>query len=149
MSSWKEQALIEAPVESVWSLLEDPSRFPDWSGDWIDVTGVPTRIERGSRFGVTGKGPFGITANTTFMVDELDDMHEIKLRCQASGFYSHWVLTEAQGQTFAEVEMGVERRPGLDGRISDAMHTKGYLRRAAHASMDGLRRAVSGSAPTA
>jgi uncharacterized protein YndB with AHSA1/START domain len=149
MSSCKEQALIEAPVESVWRVLEDPSRFPEWSGDWIDVTGVPTTIERGSRFGVIGRGPFGITTSTTFTVDELEDMHEIKLRCQASGFYSHWVLTEAQGQTFAEVEMGVERRPGLDGRISDAMHTKGYLRRAAHASMDGLRRIVTRSASKA
>ena len=44
-------------------------------------------------------------------------MREIKLRCQTSGFYSHWRLTEAQGQTFTEVEMGVEPL-GLLGRLT-------------------------------
>ena len=44
----------------------------------------------------------------TFEVEELEDLREIKLRCQSSGYYSHWRLTEAQGQTFADVEVGVE-----------------------------------------
>jgi uncharacterized protein YndB with AHSA1/START domain len=143
MSSWKQQALIEAPVEAVWELLEDPARFPEWSGDTIAVTGLPTQIEKGSTFELTGRGPLRMKATTTFKVEELDEMREIKLRCQTSGFYSHWLLTEAQGSTFAEVEYGVEPlRRGLQARTLQAIHTKGYLRRAADEAMDGLRRAV-------
>jgi hypothetical protein len=143
VSSWKQQALIDAPVNSVWELLEDPNRFPEWNKDTIAVTGAPTKIEKGSTFAITGKGPLGGTPTTTFVVDELDDLREIKLRCQRSGFYSHWFLTEAQGQTYAEVEFGVERIPGLDGLITKAMHTKGYLRRTAESAVDSLRRALT------
>jgi uncharacterized protein YndB with AHSA1/START domain len=143
MASWKEQGLIEAPVEAVWGLLEDPARFPEWNEDTIEVTGVPTQIEKGSTFEVEGRGPFGLKATTTFMVEQLEDLHEIRLRCQTSGWYSHWVLTDARGETFTEVEMGVEPVPGVEGKIAGAMHTKRYLRRAAQETLDGLRRALS------
>jgi len=142
MSSWKQQALIEAPLQSVWELLEDPAQFPSWSGETIAVTGVPTEIEKGSTFQVTGRGPLGIKATTTFEVEELNDLREIKLRCQTSGFYSRWALTEAQGNTFADVELGVEPPPGLPARAMDALHTKRYLRRTTEQTLDGLRSAL-------
>jgi hypothetical protein len=44
MASWKQQALIEAPVAEVWRLLCDPER----ASDVIAVTGGPARIEKGS-----------------------------------------------------------------------------------------------------
>ena len=143
MASWKQQALIEAPVEEVWRLLEDPARFPEWSGETIEVTGIPTEIEKGATFEVTGRGPLGLKATTTNNVEELEDKREIKLRCQRSGWYSHWLLTEAQGQTFTEIEMGVEPVPGLDGRISGGLHTKGYLRRTAEKTVDSLQRLLA------
>jgi len=141
MSSWKQQALIEAPVERVWDLLADPSRFPDWNPDTIEVTGVPTRVEKGSSFDLTGRGPFGLKATMTFEVEELDDLREIKLRCQTSGYYSRWLLTDARGNTFADVELGVEPN-GLEARAISAMHTKRYLRRTLEETIDGLRGAV-------
>jgi uncharacterized protein YndB with AHSA1/START domain len=143
MATWKQQALVEAPVETVWEMISDPARFVEWSEETIEVTGVPTRIEEGSTFEMTSRGPMRLKATTTFKVEELRDMREIKLRCQTSGFYSHWLLTEAQGNTFAEMELGVERE-GLakSARAMGALHTKGYLRRAAEATLDGLRRAV-------
>lgn len=142
MASVKEQALIEAPVSEVWSLLEDPSRYSEWNEDSVAVTGAPTRIERGSSFKMTTRSRFGRNPTTRFVVEELDDLHEIKLRCQTSGFYSHWFLTEAQGQTFAEVELGVEPIAGLRARVTSAMHTKSYLRRSAETAVDNLRRAL-------
>jgi hypothetical protein len=143
MSSAKEQALIDAPVSDVWDLLEDPSRYSEWNDDSIAVTGVPTKIEKGSTFQMTSRSRLGRKPTTTFEVEELDDLHEIKLRCQASGFYSHWFLTEAQGGTFTEVELGVEPVSGISGRLSGAMHTKSYLRRSAAAAVDNLRRALT------
>jgi uncharacterized protein YndB with AHSA1/START domain len=143
MASWKQQGLIDAPIAEVWELLSDPARFPEWNKGTVAITGAPTKIEKGSSFDVTGRGPLRMKATTTFTVEQLNDLREIKLRCQTSGFYSHWLLTEAQGQTFTEVELGVERVPGLEGRVTGAMHTKGYLRRAAEDSLDGLRGALS------
>ena len=46
-------------------------------------------------------------------------MHELKMKCQASGFYAHWLLTEAQDGTFTEVELGdrADRvEPGCEDR---------------------------------
>jgi len=140
-ASWKQQVLVEAPVEDVWSLISDPRRFPEWSGDTIEVTGVPTQVERGSTYRHTGRGPLRTKSTTVFEVVELDDLREIKLRCQTSGFYSHWLLTEARGNTFVDVELGIEPE-GLAGRAVGAAHTKGYLRRAAERSVDGLKRAL-------
>lgn len=145
MASWKQQALIEAPVSEVWELLCDPARAPEWAEDVIEITGGPARIEKGSTFDVTGRGPLGMKATTLFKVEELEDLRELKMQCQVSGFYSHWLLTNAQGGTFAELELGVEEpeaKRGVQGRAVGALHTKGFLRRATEKSLDGLRRAV-------
>jgi uncharacterized protein YndB with AHSA1/START domain len=145
MASWKQQALIEAPVEQVWGVLIDPVRSPEWSQDVLSVTGGPTKIERGTTFDVTGRGPLGLKSTTTFRVEELEDMHELKMKCQYSGFYSHWVLTPAQNGTFTEVELGTEpvESRSAGGRMAAALHTKSYLRGQVENLLDGLRRAVT------
>jgi uncharacterized protein YndB with AHSA1/START domain len=146
MPSWRQQAIIDAPVREVWELLCDPDRSPEWSDDVVAVTGAPTRIEKGSTVTMTTRGPLGIKATTPFTVEELTDMRELKMKCQVSGFYSHWLLTEAQGGTFAELELGVEpiqQRRGVAARAVAALHTKGFLRRHVEKLLDGLRHAVS------
>ena len=151
MSSWKQQALIEAPVADVWDILSDPARGPDWDEDLMAITGAPTKIEKGSTFDVTGRGPLGMKATTRFRVEQLDDMHELKLKCQMSGFYAHWLLTPAQNGTFTEVELGIEplEAPSVRARVAAALHTKSYLRREVEKLLDGLRRAVSRDRATA
>ena len=145
MSSWKQQALIQAPVTEVWEILCDPARSPDWDPDVLAVTGAPIRIEKGSTFDITGRGPLGMKATTTFKVEELEDLHELKMKCQVSGFYAHWLLTQAQGGTFTEVELGIEpiESQSLLGRVGAALHTKSYLRTQVEKLLDGLRRAAS------
>ena len=142
MASWKQQALIEAPVETVWEVLVDPSRAPDWDEDVIEVTGVPVEIEVGSTFDLTGRGRLGLKETTTYRIEELDDMHELKMKCQRSGFYVHWLLTPARGNTFTELELGVEPLPGLSARAMGAMQTKGYLRRTVEKTIEALSRAI-------
>ena len=72
----------------------------------VEVTGLAEVAEHAT-FEQTQRMPFG--ADTTmFEIEKLDDLREIKLRCQTSGYYSHWVLTPAQENTFVEVEIGVE-----------------------------------------
>ena len=140
MATWKQQALIDAPVERIWALLADPKTYAEWAADVIEVTGAPTRIEKGSTFQQTSPGPIRGETTTTFRVEELEDLREIKLRCQASGYYSHWWLTEAQGQTFADVELGVEPI-GLHGQVARVLMTKGTLRQVTEESLDGIRNA--------
>jgi uncharacterized protein YndB with AHSA1/START domain len=148
MASWKQQALIEAPVSEVWGMLCDPQRASEWGEDVVAVTGGPARIEKGSTYQVTARGPLGLKGTTPFKVEELEDMHELKMQCQVSGFYTHWLLTKAQGGTFTELELGVapiEAKRGIQGRAIGALHTKSFLRRAAEKTLDGLRRAVGHS----
>jgi uncharacterized protein YndB with AHSA1/START domain len=146
MASWKQQALIDAPVPEVWELLCDPARSPEWSEEVTAVTGTPTKIEKGSIVELTNRGPLGVKTTTPFKVQEFDNMHEIKMQCQVSGYYSHWVLTEAQGGTFTELELGFEpldHKVPIQARAMAALHTKSYLRRTVERLLDGLRSAVS------
>lgn len=138
MPSWKQQGLIEAPVEEVWEVISNPENFPKWNDNTTAVTGLPTEIVKGSTYRETGRGPLG-EVTTTFEVEELDDLREIKLRCQTSGYYSHWLLTEAQGNTFVEVELGIEP-PSLRAQAFRITHNKRFLRRMAEGTLDGLRR---------
>ena len=149
MASAKERTLIDAPVRTVWDVLVDPGRAPDWDEEVIAVTGPPVKIEAGSTFDVTSRGPLKFKATTTFKVVELEDMHEIKMQCQRSGYYIHWLLTPAQGETFAQLEVGVEPLPGLSGRAMAAMHTTGYLRKTAEKTVNALRRAIGREQSTA
>ena len=153
MASWRQQALIEAPVEEVWEVLADPVRGPDWDQDVLAITGAPVKIEKGSSFELTGRGPLGLKATTTFKVEEFEEMHELKMQCQTSGFYAHWLLTEAQDSTFAQLELGHEqefpREHMLKERAVRALYTKSYLRRAVEKTLDGLRKAVRGKATRA
>jgi hypothetical protein len=153
MSSWRQQALIEAPVREVWEILADPVRGPDWDEDVLAITGAPVKIEKGSTFELTGRGPMGLKGTTTFKVEEFEEMHELKMQCQTSGFYAHWLLTRAQEGTFAELELGHEEEaapdPGLKERAVRALYTKSYLRRAVEKTLDGLRKAARGKAASA
>jgi polyketide cyclase/dehydrase/lipid transport protein len=146
MAAWKEAALIEAPVKEVWDVLSDPVRGPDWDQDVLAVTGPPVKIEKGSTFELTGRSPLGIST-TTFKVEEFDDMHELRMQCQVSGFYAHWLLTRARDGTFAELELGVQLPPTPDDEVRavDAAYTKTYLRKAVERTLDGLRKVVMGS----
>jgi len=134
--------LIEAPVEDVWKLVSDPARFPEYAADAIEVTGLPTRIEKGSTYRQTSRAPLGMRVKTTFEVAELDNLREIKLRCTTSGYYSHWFLTEARGDTFVDLEVGIEP-PRPQARAFTLAHTQGFIRRMAEGSLDGLRRLLA------
>jgi uncharacterized protein YndB with AHSA1/START domain len=145
MSACRRQALIEAPLSSVWRLVGDPSRYPEWAGDVVEVTGL-AEIAENATFEQLTRGPLG-QERSTFEIERLDDMHEIKLRCHTSGYYSHWTLTEAQNSTFAEVEIGIDPT-ALQYRLMFGVLGKRYLRRLAEQSLEGVRDAVRPPAAT-
>ena len=137
MSCARKQALIEAPIEAVWRLVGDPARYPEWAGGVLEVTGL-AMVEQGAQFQQKSSVPFG-TKTTTFMVDDLEEMREIRLRCLESGLYSRWLLTEARGATFTEVEIGMHPE-NVSARTFDATVGKRWYRRLVEESLVGLRR---------
>lgn len=141
MGSWREQAVIDAPLEEVWKLVGDPRRYPEWAESFVEMTGPP-QIERGSRYESVTRSPDHDEFHTTFEVETLDDMHEIQLRCLDSGWYSRYVLTEAGGATFADVEIGMEPRTEQFRQV-DEVYSKRWYRRVAQGSLDGIRRVLA------
>ncbi len=139
MSAWRQQALIEAPLESVWELVGDPKTYPEWAADVVDVTGLPEVIEHAT-FEQVSKTPLG-KETTTFEVEKLDELHEIRLRCTKSGYYSHWTLTPARDSTFAEFELGVEPT-APQYRLYFGLLGKRYLRKVADQTLAGIQRVI-------
>jgi uncharacterized protein YndB with AHSA1/START domain len=135
VSGIKRQAVIEAPVEEVWSLVGDPRRHPEWFPRVVEVNGE--RFEEGQAYAQVTKQGRG-TVETDFLIERLDDMHEIKFACQQSGMYAHWLLTDAQGDTFVDVEMGMQPKSRGD-KVFDAVMGRMYFRRWLDQSLDALR----------
>jgi uncharacterized protein YndB with AHSA1/START domain len=143
MPSWRQQAVLEAPPAAVWELIADPNRFPEWWGaNALAVTG-PATIELGSEFEQTSPAPIGrSTVTTTYKVEAFDELQEVRMRCQRSGWYSHWWLTEARGSTFVDVEVGIEPT-AIQHRLLSAALGKRPFREAAVEALDGLREALA------
>ena len=140
MASWRQQALIEAPLEEVWGAVGDPRKYPSWAGDVLEVTGL-AEVAPDAEFQQVSKTPLG-KDETTFRIEALEDMREIKLRCTKSGYYSHWVLTEAQESTFMDVEIGVDPT-ALQYRLFFGAMGKRHFRRITEDSLDGLRKLLA------
>jgi uncharacterized protein YndB with AHSA1/START domain len=140
MPSWREQALIDAPVEAVWELLGDPSRYPEWASYVVEVSGMP-EIEKGAEFDQVSSEPWG-NVTTKFRIQELEELQRIRMECQQSGWYSQWLLTEAQGKTFLDVEIGIEPS-ALQYRLVFGALGKRHFRRVVEDSLAGLREALA------
>ena len=149
MSSVRRQALIEAPVESIWALIGNPERHPQWWPRVIEVRGQ--RFEPGDQYVQVTRGAFG-SAETKFLIERREEnLHAIRMQCQLTHTYAEWVLTSAQGGTFVDLELGMQPQK-LPYRVFDATMGPMYFRRWAEQSLDGLRTAVddkqsAGAAP--
>ena len=78
---------------------------------------------------------------TTLQIERLEDMREIDMRCTNTGTYTRWLLTEAQGNTFVDVEFGMDPI-GVRYRIFDATIGKLYFRRWLEQSLTALEEAA-------
>ena len=139
MSSHRQQAHLDAPLEAVWSLVGSPDRFPEWWPRVVEVRGE--RFEEGDEYAQVTKDPVGGRSETNFLLERREDLREIRMVCDLTGMYADWLLTEAQGGTFVEVEMGMQPRR-LGDRIFDAALGKSYFRRWSSQSLEGLRAAL-------
>ena len=125
-------------MDSIWELVGNPNRHPEWWPRVIEVQGQ--RFDQGDEYVQVSRGPVG-RAETTFLVERLEDLREIRLRCQVSGTYAHWLLTEARGGTFVDLEMGIQPN-GLPFKIFDVTTGPRYFRRWAEQSIEALGEAA-------
>lgn len=132
----------------MWELVGDPNRHPEWWPLVIEVEGLP-RLEAGATYRQVSRVLKG-TVETMFQIEELEEMREIRVTCTQYGTYSRWLITEAQGGTFADLEMGfASDRASLGAGQSiywgllRAPLAKRYLRTWAEQSLAGLRSAAT------
>lgn len=139
MSAHRRQAHLDAPLETVWSLVGFPKRYPEWWPRVIEVDGE--RFEEGDEYVQVTRDPTGKTAQTNFLLERRDDLREIRMSCRLTGMYGHWSLTSAQGGTFVEVELGMEPTR-LGHRLFDATLGRRYFRAWSTESLDALGEAA-------
>jgi hypothetical protein len=141
MGSYRQQTLIEAPVEEVWAQVGDPNRYPEWAGETAEVNGLDT-VAAGVHYQQTQKPPFGRAQPTEFVVDAFEEMREISVRCTVSGWYLHWLLTEAGQDTFAELEVGMDPMR-LGYRAVDSTIGRRWYRQTAENTIEQLRKTLT------
>ena len=135
MSEYREQALIEAPASAVWELVGDPARYPEWWPRVLEVDGE--RFEEGEEYVQVTDDPGG-KIETTFQIDRMENLREIRMHCTLSGTYAHWRLTEAQGETFVDLSLGMEPIRRRD-RLFDVVAGKRFFRKWATESLSALK----------
>src|SRR4051812_34063801 len=124
MSTCRHQALIKGELDEVWRLVGDPKRHPEWWPRVMEVKGA--RFEEGDSYRQVTTLPVG-RHETTLVVERLEDLREIRTRCLDTGMYADWRLTEAQDDTFVDVEMGMEPT-SVRYRLADAAVGRRYFR---------------------
>jgi hypothetical protein len=135
MSVCRSQALINAAPTKVWELVGDPRRHPEWWPRVIEVKGE--RFDEGTNYAQVTRDPTG-SVETFMRIERLEDLREIQMRCTKTGTYARWLLTEAQGNTFVDVEFGMDPL-GFGNRLFDAALGKLYFRRWLDQSLAALQ----------
>ena len=126
-----EQALLDAPLSTVWGLVSSPRRYPEWFPRVLEVEGE--RFDEGAEFVQVSEMPLGGHGEVHVLIDRRDDLRELRMHCTISGMFVHWQLTDAQGGTFLNAQFGMEPIRTRDrlsiSRSGDASFAVGSSRR--------------------
>ena len=144
VSSARRQTFIDAPVPVVWDLVSDVNHHPEW---WPRVIEVECEgLEEGCTYRQLTKVPLGHD-EMNLHVDELTDCQNLSIRCLNTGSYVRFLLTEAQGGTFADVEIGMEPQ-GVRYKVFDAVAGKRYFASWLAQTLEALNSAACDRAQT-
>jgi hypothetical protein len=138
MSAYRHQAYLHAPLDRVWALVGSPNRYPEWWPRVIEVRGE--RFEEGDEYAQVTSNPIGQVASN-FMIDQREELREIRMTCELTGAYADWSLTEAQDGTFVNLEMGMQPKRLGDRLFDTAVGTR-YFRRWSEESLKALEDAA-------
>jgi polyketide cyclase/dehydrase/lipid transport protein len=143
MSNCRLQAQVDVPREALWELIANVERHPEWWPRVIDVQ--CDGLEQGCNYRQVFKSPIGVV-ETDVSIERLEDCREMTLRCLDTGTYAHWLLTEAQGGTFVDVEFGLDPK-STRTRVFDMVAGKRYFRLWLDESVAALRIAANEPVP--
>jgi uncharacterized protein YndB with AHSA1/START domain len=138
-----QQAHIQAPPTTIWSLVGDPNRHPDWWPEMLEADCAD--LEEGCRYRGVVKGPFGAEEHE-MLIEELDNLEEVSISCEGTGVTTRFRLTEAQGGTFVEGCFSIEPN-SLGMKVIGTLYGRRYLRSWLERSLENLKRAAE-QAPT-
>lgn len=139
MSACRLQAQVDLPADALWDLIGNVERHPEW---WPRVVNVHCDgLEQGCSYRQVFKSPMGVV-ETDVSVERLDDCRELTLRCLDTGTYAHWLIAEAQGGTFLDVEFGLDPK-STKARVFDLVAGRRYFRQWLRDSIDALREAAA------
>jgi uncharacterized protein YndB with AHSA1/START domain len=144
MSAYRAQAHFDAPLEDVWALVGNPATYPDWwpvaveiRGDTFEVGDVYTQV-----VGIAGRRP-----EYSRIIERREELKELRWHCPTTGGFQHWLLTDAQGGTFVDMEMGIKDPENARFGLFDKTVGRWFIKHWAEQAIDGLRRTLT-SRPT-
>jgi uncharacterized protein YndB with AHSA1/START domain len=131
-----QQAFIDASPETVWQLVGDPNRHPDW---WPEVLEVECAdLREGCRYRGVVKGPFR-AAEHDLVIERLDTCQEVAISCVGTGVATRFVLTAAQGGTFVEGHFSIEPN-SIGTTVVAAVTGRRFMRSWLERSLENLKR---------
>jgi uncharacterized protein YndB with AHSA1/START domain len=141
----RQQAFINAPLDTVWELASDPDRQTEWWPDTIVFECIDGEFEQGCHVRNIQKRPWPMSdLETTLEVDKMVPGKELMIRCMDTGTYTRSVLTEGQGGTFVEMEAGNDPT-NLSTRMQVAVAGKRLFRHWVETALERLRGAAEAS----
>ena len=144
MSVVHEHVLLDAPSSTVWELVGDPRRYPEWLPRVFEIQGE--RFEERAEFVQVSKQPLFGRSEAYFQIDRMNELREIRMHCTVSGMFVHWRLTDAQGGTFVDAVFGMEPLRRRD-RVIDFTVGRRFFRRWLVEAVESLKRATRGDSP--
>jgi len=144
MSAYRAQAHFDAPLEDVWALVGNPATYPEWwpvaveiRGETFEVGDVYTQV-----VGIAGR-----RREYSRIIDRREELKELRWHCPTTGGFQHWLLTDAQGGTFVDMEMGIKDPEDARFGLFDKTVGRWFIKHWAEQAIDGLRRTLT-SRPT-
>jgi len=133
-----QQTYIDAPASTVWELVGDPNRHPDWWPDIIDVECAD--IREGCRYRGVVKGLFRADEHD-LLIERLDTCQEVSISCENTGVTTRFVLTAAQGGTFVEGHFAIEPN-SIGMKVIGAVSGRRVMRSWLERSLENLKHAA-------
>jgi uncharacterized protein YndB with AHSA1/START domain len=139
VSTYRAQVQIDAPLDEVWALVGNPATYPEWWPAAVEIRGE--RFDFGDRFTQVVEIA-GRRLEYSRIIDRRDELKELGWHCPTTGGFQHWLLTDSQGGTFVDMEMGVNP-PSLRYGLFDKTMGRWFIKRWSEQAVDGLRRTLA------
>ncbi len=139
MTAYRAQAHLDASLDDVWALVGNPATYPEWWPVAVEIRGQT--FEVGDAFTQVMEIA-GRRLEYSRVIDGREELKELSWHCPTTGGFQHWLLTDAQGGTFVDMEMGIHP-PTLRYRLFNRTVGRRFIKQWADDAIDGLRRALT------